>query len=408
MDVPRGNAITVKTHRIRNFIALLITLSTASGLGWAVYERLGQTEKPGKSRKESKDLVVPVETAAVEHGPIALLRTFTGTLEPRSEFVVAPKVSGRVERLNADLADEVRRGQVLAVLDDAEFQQAVVRSRADLEVARASSAEAESLLKIAARELERIDQLRSKGVSSESQRDTARAEQLAKQAMVQVTKARIASAQADLESARIRLGYTQVSADWRGGNDKRVVAERYVDEGETVAANAPLLRIVELDPITAVFFVTERDYARLRNGQQATLGTDAFPGETFAAQVERIAPVFRESTRQARVELRVDNPNLRLKPGMFARATVMLERVEDAVIVPEQALALRDGRTGVFLLDATGKTVVWREIAAGIRQDKKVQVLTPALEGRVVTLGQQLLDDGSKITIVDTQTVRKP
>ncbi|NIR30343.1 MAG: HlyD family efflux transporter periplasmic adaptor subunit, partial [Gammaproteobacteria bacterium] len=70
---------------------------------------------------------------------------------------------------------------------------------------------------------------------------------------------------------------------------------------------------VELDPITAVFYVTERDYARLKPGQEAALSTDAYPGESFSGRIVRIAPVFRESTRQARVELRVANPDLRLK-----------------------------------------------------------------------------------------------
>jgi RND family efflux transporter MFP subunit len=340
-----------------------------------------------------------VEVATIERGPIELLRTFTGTLEARAEFVVAPKVGGRVEQLYVDLADDVTRGQVVAVLDDAEYVQAVARAQADLEVAKASNAEAGSLLQIAERELQRVDQLRDRGVSSESQRDVAKADQLAKQALLQVTGARIASAAADLEAARIRLGYTQVKADWHGGSERRVVAERYVDEGETVAANAPLLRIVELDPITAVFFVTERDYAQLEPGQSATLFTDAFPGEAFPADIQRIAPVFREATRQARVELRVANSELRLKPGMFARATVMLERVERAVIVPEQALTSRDGREGVFLVSADGAVAAWREVQPGIRQDGRVQVTGEGLDGRVVVLGQQLLNDGTPVRV---------
>jgi RND family efflux transporter MFP subunit len=368
-------------------------------LGWGIYQRLEALKEDAPARADRPP--APVEVAAIGHGAIELLRTFTGTLEARAEFLVAPKVSGRVEQLNLELADEVGRGQVVAVLDDAEYVQAVARAQADLEVALASNAEADSLLKIAERELRRIDDLRGRGVSSESQRDVAKADQLAKQAQVKVTTARIASAEADLGAARIRLGYTQVSADWRGGNERRVVAERYVDEGETVAANAPLLRIVELDPITAVFYVTERDYARLKPGQHASLSTDAFPGERFSAEIERIAPVFRESTRQARVELRVANPEQRLKPGMFARATVMLDRVERAVIAPEQALTTRDGRVGLFLVGADGTSVTWQEVEPGIRQDGRVQLIGAELSGRVVILGQQLLGDGATIRIVE-------
>ena len=263
----------------------------------------------------------------------------------------------------------------------------------------ASKAEADSLLQIADRELKRIDELRGRGVSSESQRDVAKAEQLAKQAQVKVTRARIASAEADLAAARIRLGYTQVTADWRGGSERRVVAERYVDEGQTLAANAPLLRIVELDPITAVFFVTERDYARLRAGQSADIATDAFPGDSFSGTIERIAPVFLVSTRQALVELHIDNPDLRLKPGMFARATVTLQRVADAVTVPQQALTSRDGRDGVFLVGGDGETAVWHAVQPGILQAGRVQLIGAELAGRVVTLGQQLLEDGAPLRV---------
>ncbi|MDX1529520.1 MAG: efflux RND transporter periplasmic adaptor subunit, partial [Gammaproteobacteria bacterium] len=310
-----------------------------------------------------------------------------------------PKVGGRIEEIAVDLADTVNRGQLVARLDDDEFVQTVAQVEAGWAVAKANVAEARSLVEIAERELKRIDDLRKRGVASASQLDAARADQLAKRAHVEVTKAQLARAEAELEAARIRLGYTQISANWRGGGEERVVAERYVDEGETVSANAPLLRIVEIAPITAVFFVTERDYALLKPEQVASLRTDAFPGETFEGRIARIAPVFRESTRQARVEVWLDNTGLRLKPGMFVRAEVVLDRVTEATIVPEQALVRRDGRDGVFVLNADGKSVTWREVAVGIRNDGQVQVQGENLGAHVVTLGQQLLDDGSAVSV---------
>ena len=392
--------------RLKKSIPLMLLLGAGGMLAWSIYQKLADTAE--QTARKTDSLPVPVEVAAIERGPIELRRIFTGTLQARAEFVVAPKVGGRVEQLNLDLADAVTRSQVVAELDDAEYVQAVARARADLEVARANNAEAASLLQIAERELQRVDDLRDRGVSSASQRDAAKAEQLAKQALVLVTGAQIARAEADLEAARIRLGYTQVTAGWRGGSERRVVAERYVDEGETVAANAPLLRIVELDPITAVFFVTERDYARLRTDQSATLSTDAFPGQRFSGTIARIAPVFREATRQAKVELRVANPELQLKPGMFARATVVLDRVADAIIVAAEALTKRDGREGVFLVNGDGTSVAWHEVQPGIRQDGRVQLTGEPLSGRVVILGQQLLDDGKPIRIAGAEAPDKP
>lgn len=386
--------------KLKSWLSLFVVLSIAALLGWQVYERLpgGEAETNSKSKAKRP---VPVEVADIRLGSIELRRNFSGTLQAFSAFVVAPKVSGRIEQIEADLADIVSRGQLVARLDNDEYVQAVRQAEADLAVARANQAEAESLLKIAERELQRIDKLRQKGVSSESQRDTAKADQLAKQAHVEVTRAQVIRARAELETARIRLGYTQVKADWGSGSEQRVVAERFVDEGETVSANAQLLRIVELDPIKVVFFVTERDYASLQPDQPASLSTDAYPGESFPARIARISPVFRENTRQAQVELKVENPELRLKPGMFVRVDLILQRTDSVNIVPEQALTRRNGEDGLFLVDETGSSVSWRPVSIGIRQSRQVAVEGEGLQGRVVVLGQQLLDDGSAISIAN-------
>jgi RND family efflux transporter MFP subunit len=376
-----------------------LALITAGAWAWWLWARDGAGSGAGPDSAEASRAVA-VEVAAVEQGPIAQRRVFTGTLAPLAEQVIAPKIAGRIAALAVDLADPVRRGQVVARLDNHERVQAVAQAEADLAVAEANLREAESLLGIAERELERIEQLSDRGLGSEAQRDQAKAEQLAKAAHVAVTRAQTERARAALAAARIRLGYTEVAASWHAGDDQRVVAERYVDEGETVAANEPLLRVVALDPLKAVCSVSERDYARLAVGQEAALRTDAFPGEVFAGRIARIAPVFRETTRQARVELRVPNPDQRLKPGMFVRATVVLARVADASIVPQPALTTRDGQTGLFVLDADGGSVRWQPVRVGLRDQQRVQVSGADLRGaRIVTLGQQLLEDGSPVRL---------
>lgn len=379
-------------------IATLLFLAVAAALVWSVVARrddaaaeTAQTELPA----------VPVQVGPVTRGPITLRRTFGGELEATAEFVVAPKVAGRVERIERDLGDPVTRGQVVAHLDDDELTQGVHQAEAEVQVARADSAQAESALEIAVRNLERCRALREDGVTSESQLDLALAEELAARSYVEVTRANVTRAEAALEAARIRLGYARVTADWSGDDDHRVVSERWVDEGETVSSNARLMTIVELDPIVAVLRVPERDYALLAVGQPATLTTDAHPGRAFAGHVTRIAPVFRRATRQARVELLADNPDEDLKPGMFVRVTAELERVEDATIVPFAALTARGSRAGVFVVDAEGRRALWRPVEPGVREGERVAVRGEGISGRVVTLGQDLCDDGSPIAIVD-------
>jgi RND family efflux transporter MFP subunit len=382
----------------RRWIPRLAVPAGLGGLAWLILAGIGGPASEGPGSRGPSD-PVPVEVVPVARGPIELRRTFSGTLEAPAQIVVAPKIGGRVERMNVDMADPIERGQVVAVLDNDEYEQAVTQARAELAVARAMHVEAASSLEIAERELDRMQTLREKGVASESQLDVARADHLTKQAAVEVANANVTRAEAALESARIRLGYTTVSATWSGGDDHRIVAERFVDEGDTVSASSPLLSIVELDPILAVVFVTERDYGRLQIGQPVALTTDAFPGETFEGSVTRIAPVFRETSRQARVELSVANPEHRLKPGMFVRVVAILDRADDATIVPIESLTRRDGVDVVFVVDADGRHARLRVVEVGIEHGDRVQVTGTGIEGHVVTLGQQMLDDGSPISL---------
>lgn len=353
---------------------------------------------PEENRREER--IASVEVAAVQQRPLEFERTFSGALEPESELVVAPKVSGRVERLALDMSDTVHRGQIVAFLDDAEYAQAMKQAEAELAVAKANLTQAKSALEISRRENQRIAELRQRGIASDSEYDVAQADLLQNQAQVKVAEAQVSRAEATLESARIRFEYTRVSADWNEGDSNRMVAERFVDEGDTVSANQPLFRVVQLDPILAVLSVTERDYGRLTVGMEARFMTDAFPGEVFRGQVARIAPVFGETSRQARVELALANPNGRLKPGMFIRATITLERVEHAIAVPEAALTRREDVGGVFAVDETGQRVKWIPVETGIRSGGWVQVVKPAVSGRVVTLGQHLIDDRAPVRIV--------
>jgi RND family efflux transporter MFP subunit len=392
----------MKSGSPKIFVLTIVLIGATVGLGWIIFSQI--QERTGSSKRDKPLRPVPVEVAQIQRGPIALQRIFSGELEARAAFVVAPKVSGRVERVLVNIADTVKRGQVVAELDNDEYVQAVAQAQADLEVARANLSKARSDLEIANRESKRTESLLKRGIASDSEFDAVRQDQLSKQAQLKVAEAQVTKAESSLETANIRLRYTEVTAGWTGGDEDRVVAERYVDEGQTVAANAPLLLIVELNPIVGVVFVTEGDYAHLKPGQFVSLTSDAYPGEQYPGRIDRIAPIFRQSTRQARIEMTIDNPQHRLKPGMFIRAAVVLARVPEATIVPEQALTIRDDRSGVFIVSEDGRSVAWHEVKVGIREGDRVQVEGAGLSGRVVTLGQQLVNDGSSISIPAEQS----
>ncbi|MCG8613351.1 MAG: efflux RND transporter periplasmic adaptor subunit [Pseudomonadales bacterium] len=384
-------------------VVLVLVICLSSAIIW----RFMQDSGPPRNRG-AQTAAIPVELADIHIGSIAQRREFTGTLEAEGQLIVAPKISGRVERLHVNLADPVTRGQVVVELDNAEYLQAVAQAEAEMAVAKANLLQAKSLLEIAERELSRVSALRKRGLSSESAYDAAVIAQLTRKTQLEVSSAELQRAESLLNLSQIRLGYTRINAIWQGGDGQRIVGERFVEEGDTVSANTPLLRIIELNPIRAVFYVTERDYGQLKSGQQASVSTDVFPGLQFLGEIVRIAPVFRENTRQARVELKIANVDGRLKPGMFVRATVELTRVQDAILVPEQALSQRDSAFGIFIVDE-GQTARWIPVQPGIQNAGQVQIQLTAeadqqvmerlLATQVVTLGQQLLDDGMAVQI---------
>lgn len=383
-------------------VVLALLLAGATFVGYRAWSA-ARSSASGAAVSAEDAGPVAVDVAPIESGMIRDVRTLSGSLEARARFTVAAKVGGLLEEILVDLGDRVERGQVVAEIDDAEFVQAVAQARAELAVRQAERSRAESERDLAQRDYDRAQALKERGIASESQLDETTAALASAEAALELARARVQQADASLEVARIRLGYTDVKADWSGGADYGTVAERAQDAGNTVQAGDPIVSIVALDPLTAVVSVTEGDYARLEVGQTAALTTDARPGEMFDAEVVRIAPVFRESSRQARVELQVENPEFDLRPGMFISVRVVLREAEAETIVPMAAIVQRGGRDVVFTVADTGDTVTEHAVERGIVQGERVQIITPKLTGRIVVLGQQLLEDGSSITITDEE-----
>jgi multidrug efflux pump subunit AcrA (membrane-fusion protein) len=258
--------------------------------------------------------------------------------------------------------------------------------------------------------------------------DTASATYSAAQTRLKVAQAQAEQKEAALKVAQLQLSYTKVQAFWEGGDPNRpdahrhdrVVGERFVDEGTLVSINQPIVSVLENDPLMAVIFVIERDYPKISIGQEAAVTTDAYPGKTFAGAIRRIAPLLRESSRQARVEIEIANADHLLKPGMFVRALVEFGRHDQAALIPISALVRRAGKEGVFIVEGSPLTPVsfqpaenrqptpdepavlqarFVPVTTGVVSGEIVELLEPAVSGMVVTLGNHLLEDRSRVIL---------
>jgi RND family efflux transporter MFP subunit len=378
----------------------LITFIVLAGLGllgWQAYQKMS-VSRQGVDRQR-RNAPVAVEVMPVKIATIREVGSFTGTLYPLSSFVLAPKIAGRLEKIMVHIGDTVKSGQLVAVLDDDEYRQQVSQAQAELEVAQAMLQERKSTLENARREYERTVELRKKKIASESQLDAADSEFLTHQAELKVATAQVSQKEAALNMANVRLSYAQIQVPANHTTGDRVVGERFVDEGAMLAPNTPIVSILDIGKLIAAIYVIERDYPKIRPGLEAMISTDAFPGRTFTGNVIRIAPLLKEESREARVEIEIPNPLTLLKPGMFVRVQIQFEQHENATVIPTAALVKRNGTQGVFLADLAEKKARFVPVTVGIISTGQAEVLDPPLSGAVVTLGHHLLEDGAAIIL---------
>jgi RND family efflux transporter MFP subunit len=391
---------------MKKILTIAIAVAVIGFLSWQIYEKVSGSKERSGSRRGSP--AVAVEIAQVQQGSIKDVGRFSGSLSPQSEFIVAPKIAGRLEKILVDIGDVVKADQLVAVLDDEEYQQEVYQAVAELEVTQASLEEVKITSENAKREYERTVALREKKIASESQLDTAESEYKAQQAKLQVAAAQVSQKRAALQMAKVRLSYTQIRVPPNHASEQRVVGERFVDEGAMLAPNTEIVSILDIGTLIGVINVIERDYPKIKLGLTALINTDAFPGQTFSGKVVRIAPLLMEKAREARVEIEIPNEQMLLKPGMFVRVQIEFELRQNATVIPLAAVVKRNGNQGVFMADLQEKKARFVPVTLGIVNETQAEILEPKLTGAVITLGQHLLEDGANIILPNEMSKADP
>jgi len=384
---------------MKKILFTLIILAGLGLLGWQIYEKASASRKSLKH--ERRKVIVAVEVVPVKKASIREVGNFTGTLHPLSEFILAPKIAGRLEKILVNIGDTVKGGQLVAVLDDDEYRQQVLQAKAELEVAKANLQEKKSTIENAKREYERTVTLRRKKIASESQLDAAESEFKTQQAKLKVATAQVSQKEAALKMANIRLSYAQIKVTENNNTGYRVVGERFVDEGAMLSPNTPIVSVLDIEKLIACIHVIERDYPKVQPGLEAVISTDAFPGRTFTGKVIRIAPILKETSREARVELEIPNAQKLLKPGMFVRVQIQFDEHKNVTVIPVAVLVKRNGTQGVFLADLQEQQARFVPVTIGIVNGAQAEVLDPPITGAVVTLGHHLLENGSSIILPD-------
>jgi multidrug efflux pump subunit AcrA (membrane-fusion protein) len=373
------------------------------------------------TRDTSAATEAPVRVAPVTRRNLSTSVQATGQVRARTgaEVKVGARISGRVERLFANVGARVKRGAAIAKLDDRDLRARAQRAAADLAAARAqlavvkrgarpeeiaevaaSLAQSEAEERLAESQARRTGGLVEKGYAGQeegdrSQRDLAVAQaksaaarsrlELARRRYVEedllVAEARVAQAEAALAEAQALVSFATLTAPIDG-----VIAQVSTQEGETVSAgmSAPtFVTLIDLDRLEVAAWVDEVDVGRVRVGQKASFTVDAFPGEEFSGTVTAIYPraVIQSNVVNYITTVAIENPDGKLKPDMTANVTVSLDERKGVLAVPDRALRRERGRTVVYVATATGAGAEAREVKVGLRGNGMAEIVSGLAEG---------------------------
>jgi len=309
---------------------------------------------------------VPVEAAKVVAAPLSEQVTAVGTLLSDESVTISAEIPGRLKEIHFVEGQPVEKGAQLFILDDSVY--------------RAQLADAEAKLKLAEQTYKRTSQLFSSKYATAQSADEA--------------VSNLAVAKAAVELAGVQLEKTRIVAPFSG-----IIGLRQVSVGEYITAGRALVNLEAIDPVKADFRVPEKFLPAIKVGQTIRIGVDAFPGDTFEGKVYAIDPRIDVAGRSLLVRAKVPNKDQQLRPGLFARVTVLLKLKEDALTIPEQAIVPQGDSQYVFKID-DGK-VTLTKVTLGMRRSGRVEILHGlSADDQVVTAGQLKLRDGSQVSIV--------
>ena len=318
------------------------------------------TQKQAEQAAPAAEVSPSVSVAQVFAQDVVQDATYTSTVQAYVKNNIVPQTAGRIVKINVEVGDRVKKGQVLAEIDKAQLQQAQLQ------------------LHNAGVELERLRALYQAGGLSKS----------------------------DLDAVELQYNVAKTQVDNLIENTTLlspidgVITARNYDAGDMYAMSAPIFTVEQIKPVKLLVAVSESDYTKISKGDKVTVKADAFPDLTFDGKIERIHPTIDPSTRTFVVEVVVPNNYSTLRPGMFARVKVNFG-VNHNVVIPDVAVVKQQGsgERFVYILNEDG-TVTYQKVELGRRMGTEYEVLSGVADGaKVVTGGQIRLKDGIKVSV---------
>ena len=342
----------------------LINLLVAAGL--IAFATSCNSGKENEAQTKEKKQAVPVKTMMAKDETITKTINYTATLIPFEEIYLAPAAPGKIEKIYVEIGDRVSKGQVIATMD-----------RTNLESARINIANLKT-------NFERLEELKKTNTIAQQQYDEVKT-----------------AYEAAKVSYQFLLDNTELKAPFNG-----VISGKYFENGEnfsgapnTRAGKSALVTIVQINKLKALIGISASYFPQIKKGMKANISCDIYPDQTFEGEVYNIYPTIDDATKTFTVEVKINNPDLKLRPGMFA--TIQLNLGEGkAILVPTIALIKQTGTNDLYLFVNKNNIAVKQPVLTGRLFDDKTEILEGINEGDVIIVtGQNKLKNQTAIIV---------
>lgn len=314
--------------------------------------------------------VTPVSTAMVHSEKLIIELNATGSLVANESLMLKPEINGRIAAIKFREGIRVKTGDVLVTLDANEYHARLDVSKANLKLQKIS--------------FDRAERLYKQNLTSSQEYDQAAAQ-------MEEAKATLSLNEEILRKTILRAPFDAI------------LGLRQVSPGDYVKEGTAIVDVTDISTLKVDFQISETAYSNLNIGQKLDLQVDSYPGETFHGEVYVIAPSLDASSRSLKLRARIPNIDQRLRPGMFARIQLHIAELDNALMIPEEALwPIGDKQ---FVYRVIDDKVAMTEVQVGYRRHGDVQITNGIEVGeQVVTAGQMKIRDGAAVKILNTES----
>ena len=420
----------------RTFFFIFLLIVIIGLLSFRIVNRLNERQQEEVQKSQIKEeIIIPVRTALVEKGEVNSFLKVTGVVEANETVRVTSEIMGQAKEVKVQDGKEVNKGDILIVLGDEQIKIQVAQAQATLDSIQASY----DKIKSGARPQE-IKQAESAVLQAKINRDSAEenylrmkklfsekaiSEQQYEQAKnqyeiadvqyqsaqesyelviegateedIKSVEAQVRQTKAALDMAKYQLKNTQITAPISGK-----VTSIVVSSGEMISPSVPLLSIIDVSRIFVKVGISEKDISKIKEGQKVSLEIDAFPEEKFQGEVVSKGVAVDQISKTLEVKIEILQPEVDIPVGVFARGDILIKTNQDALVIPSSALTRK--KDGIYVYVIEEGIARQKEVVLGIIQDERVEILKGlSEEEKIVVLGNQELEDGLKVDVLDKE-----